>query len=370
MGLEAFNDLYVFFLSFLAVLLQESTLSELLEKQCPQSPTTKTLSLCGTKTENSVVEPCCPLAESQHLPFRKDSVLLDTKANQSLDELQGSEHLCSPQDLLSICGSEDPLMVNHNHMEGNEYHLHLSSCHECLELENSTILSVQYASSENISELADENLDKGVSGVDTVSKVAQNAGGSCILNSSFKCNHKPPNVLVYTSGCQERYAVVSKLLSECIGMENNIIYPLLPQQALSDPWLDNTRLLVLAEEEPLTSLLQTLFLRYLSLGGRILGLASTFCPPGICLNIKERQQGQVSRMSFTRENSTELELDLLASGNVYTRDTQEGPEVEFWGELKLHIPNQKDIVIVKVAEKGNVGEAVLCQVKKFTSLKL
>lgn len=347
MGLEAFNDLYVFFLSFLAVLLHESTLSELLEKQCPQSPTTKTLSLCNTQTENSAVESlrCCSLAESQHLPFRKDRVLLDTKANQSLDELQGSEHLCSPQD------------------SSNEYHLHLSSCHECLELENSTILSVQYASSENISELADENLDKGVSGVGTVSNVAQNAGGSCVLNSSFKCNHKPPNVLVYTSGSQERYAVVSKLLSECIDMENNIIYPLLPQQALSDPWLDNTRLLVLAEEEPLTSLLQTLFLRYLSQGGRILGLASTFCPPGICLNIKERQQGQVSRMSFTRENSTELELDLLASGNVYTRDTQEGPEVEFWGELKLHIPNQKDIVIVKVAEKENVGEAVLCQVK-------
>lgn len=342
----------------IAVLLQESTLSELLEKQCPQTPKTKTsLWLCGTQTEDGATEPlpCYLSAESQHLQCWKGSRLLSPEAKRRLEERRGSEPLRSTQDLVG---------------EGHGHHLHLSSCHECLELENSTILSVKYASAENIPDLPDDNSEGVVSGDETLDEVEHNAGGSFAQSSRFDCNHKPPNVLVYTGGSQERFQAVSQLLSECLNMENNIIYPLLPQQALSDPWLDNTRLLVLAEVEPLTPQLQTRFLTYLSQGGRVLGLASTLCPAGVCLEVRERQRGQISRLSFTREDSTELELNLLASGKVYIRDTQGGGEVELWGELKGDVRHLRDMVIVRVTHEGDVGEAVLCQVKTFTLLKV
>lgn len=255
-------------------------------------------------------------------------------------------------------------------MEGYGHHLHLSSCHECLELENSTILSVKYASAENIPDLPGDNSEGVNSGDETLDAVEHDARGSSAQSSRFDCNRKPPNMLVYTGGCQEHFQAVSQLLSECINTENNIIYPLLPQQALNDPWMDNTRLLVLAEKEPLTPQLQTCFLTYLSQGGKVLGLASTLCPAGLCLEVRERQCGQISRLSFTREDTTELELNLVASGKVYIRDSQGGGEVELWGELKGDTPHQSDMVIVRVTHEGNGGEAVLCQVKTFTLLKV
>lgn len=352
----------MFLLSSLAVLLQQSTLSELLEKPHSHSPKTKGLPpLCDTRTD-TVAEsvPGCSAAES--LAGNKDFVL-EKKTNLIIEELQESEHLCDTRDLSPVCDSEDHSMEDHHHVGANGHHLHLSSCHECLELENSTIDSVKYASSENISELPADRLDKWASGDGTFDTVVQDDGGSYIPDMNSGHNPKPPNVLVYTSGSMDRYGEVSQLLSECINMENNIIYHLLPQQALSDPWLDNTRLLVLAEEQSLTPQLQARFLKYLGQGGRILGLSSTFCPPGVCLKLGERRQGDVSRMSFSKENSAGLDLDLLASGNVYTADTREEATVELWGELILDSPSQKDVVIARVTGKGNAGEAVLCQVK-------
>ncbi len=255
-------------------------------------------------------------------------------------------------------------------MEGHGHHLHLSSCHECLELENSTILSVKYASAENIPDLPDDNSVGLDSGDETLNEAEHYAKGFYGQSNGFDSNSKPPNVLVYTGGCQERFQAVCQLLSECINMENNIIYPLHPQQALSEPWLDNSKLLVLAEEETLTPYLQTRFLTYLSQGGRVLGLASTLCPAGLRLEVRERQRGQVSRLSFTREDSTELELSVLASGKVYIRDTQGGGEVELWGELRGDVPHQRDMVIVRVTHGGDGGEAVLCQVKTYDTMMI
>ncbi|XP_078121551.1 biotin--protein ligase isoform X2 [Sander vitreus] len=344
------------------VLLQESTLSELLEKQCPKTETSS-LWLCGPQSGEGVAEPLrCRLSPNhQHLQCRKGSLLLTPELKRRLGERRGSEPLRGTKDPGAVCDSEDHSLGSHHHMEGHKHHLHLSSCHECLELENSTILSVKYASAENIPDLPDDNSVGLDSGDETLDDVEHDAKGFSGQSGGFDCKSKPPNILLYTGGCQERFEALRQLLSECINMENNIIYPLLPQQALSDPWLDNTRLLVLAEEETLTPQLQTRFLTYLSQGGRVLGLASTLCPAGLCLKLRERQRGKVSRLSFTREDSTELELSVLASGMVYVRDTQGGGEVELWGELKGDSPHQRDMVVVRVTHRGDDGEAVLCQ---------
>ncbi len=343
-----------------AVLLQESTLSELLGKQTSSSDASPWV--CGSDTAEGVSEPspCFLSANHQHPQCRKGSLLLSPKAKRRLEERRGSEPLRSTQDLGPTGDSDEHSLDHHQHMEGHGHHLHLSSCHECLELENSTILSVKYASAENIPDLPDDNSGGADSEDEALDEVEHDAKGQ---SSEFECNSKPPNVLVYTGGCQERFQEVRQLLSECINMEDNIIYPLLPQQVLSDPWMDNTRLLVLAEKEALSPQLQTPFLTYLNQGGRVLGLASTLCPAGLCLRVRERLSRQVSRMSFTREDSTELELSLMASGKVYIRDPNGGGEVELWGKLKGDVPHQGDMVIVRVTHGGDGGEAVLCQVK-------
>lgn len=321
--------------------------------------------------DGAAAEPlsCSLSAEHQHLQCHKGSLLLGPEANRRLVERRGSDPLCSTHYLGSVDDTQDDSLGNNHHMKGHGHHLHLSNCHECLELENSTILSVKYASAENIPDLPADDSEGVNSGDETLSEFEHDAGGSSAQSSRFDCSRKPPNVLVYTGGCQERFQTVSQLLSECINMEHNIIYPLLPHQALNDPWMDNTRLLVLAEKEPLTPQLQTCFLTYLSQGGKVLGLSSTLCPAGLYLEVRERQCGQIRRLSFTREDRTELELNLVASGKVYIRDIQGGGKVELWGELKGDFPHQRDMVIVRVTHEGNGGEAVLCQVKTFALVK-
>ncbi|KAM7374926.1 hypothetical protein PAMP_007557 [Pampus punctatissimus] len=345
------------------VLLQESTLSELLAKQRPPSPrNVMSAQPCKAKTEQGQLLPCHLSADHQHLLSRKGSLLLTPETKRRLEERRGSEPLCRTMDLAPVGDSEDHSLGNHHHIEGHGHHLHLSSCHECLELENSTILSVKYASAENIPDLPDDNSIGLDSGDETMDELKHDAKGFFGQSGGYDCNSKPPNVLVYTGGSQERFQAVRQVLSECINMENYIIYHLQPQQVLSDPWLDNTKLLVLAEEQALTPQLQTCFLNYLSQGGRVLGIASSLCPAGLSLEVRESRRGQIHRLSFTREDSTELELSVLASGRVYVRDIQGGGEVELWGELKGDIPHEREMVIVRVTHGEDGGEAVVCQV--------
>lgn len=337
-----------------AVRIPEPALSEVSGGQ--SQPASKVSEwLRGPSTEPCPAE---PLPVDHQRPLSRKDRFLGQEANRRLEERRGSAPVCSCNDLGAFSDTEDRSSGDRHQMEGrgHRHHLHLSSCHECLELESSTILSVKYASVENIPDLPDDRSD--VNSADET-EADQNVGGF----ARHSC--KPPNVLVYTAGRQERFQAVSRLLSECINTENNVIYHLLPQQVLSDPWAENTRLLVLAEEEPLTAQLQACFLTYLSKGGRVLGLASSLCPAGICLEGPERRDKRIRTLAFTREDSVELELHLLASGRVYVRDIQGGGEVELWGELKSDVLHQREMVIVRVTHEGDGGEAVLCQVKRI-----
>ncbi|KAM9728585.1 biotin--protein ligase isoform 1-T1 [Menidia menidia] len=333
------------------VLLQGRTLKDLLEKQCLQ--TESPAPLCCPPPELS---PQHLLPHQLQLACRKGSLHMIPDI-QRIEGRRGSEPVPSCPALGSDVHLEELSSASAHHMEGHGHNLHLSSCNECLELENSTILSVKYASAENIPDLPDDaSVGQGSVGeeeCEAKERPAPSAGADC--------KSKPPNVLVYTCGCQERFQRVQQLLLECLNMENIIIYHLQPQQ-VSDPWLDNARLLVLAEEEALTPELQTRFLTYLNQGGKVLGLCSTLCPAGLHLEVRKGQQMQIRKLSFTREDSTELELSALASGKAYIRDPQGGGEVELWGELKADITHQRDMVIVRVTHGEDGGEAVLCQV--------
>ncbi|XP_049606377.1 biotin--protein ligase isoform X1 [Syngnathus scovelli] len=263
------------------------------------------------------------------------------------------------------CFSQDQGTVSeqsHLHMENHRKSLHLSSCPECLELENSTILSVKYTSSKSISNTPPDDLLCLDSEDGTFPDSEKDAKSSFCKSHQFEYDHKlPPNVLVYTNGSKERFRAVRRLLTECLDMEKYTIYSLQPHQVLSEPWMENSRLLVLAEEEVLTPQLHTRFLNYLSNGGSVLGLASSLCPAGISLENREQQPRQVRRLSFTPKDSTQLELSVLASGKVFVRDVLRPGTLELWGEIKDGT-HRNDMVIIRLTRRVYGGEAVLCQI--------
>lgn len=234
---------------------------------------------------------------------------------------------------------EPELSSVHRHMDGHR--LHLSSCHECLELENSTILSVKFVSAENIPDLPDDD------GTDDEER--------------RRSSGKPPNLLVFTGGCEERFQKIRSLLEECVDTESYAVYHLRPQ-ALSEPWMENTLLLVLATDETLAPALQLRFLSYLSRGGRLLGLSCSLCPAGLSLRPADAQSDRVCTLSFTKTDSSELRLSVLSSGSVYERDGAGGGQVQLWGRT-----GAQEMAIVRVTHGEDGGEAVLCQVRLETA---
>ncbi|XP_051542128.1 biotin--protein ligase isoform X2 [Myxocyprinus asiaticus] len=332
-----------------SVSLRESALKELLERQRSDrsrkleskhlsEPTAIVLSQesVSEREARDILYSTLPRKSASHLSVRRDS---DTQS-------------CGVERRPSRDLQEDT--SEHHHMDG--HHLHLSSCHECLELENSTILSVKFASVENIPDLPDD-----------FTAVDEEGGGISVHSRRVNESGKPPNVLVFTGGCEEQFQKVRSLLAECIDTDSYAIYPLRPQQALSEPWLENALLLVLATDQTLTPQLQLRFLSYLSQGGKLLGLSSSLCPAGLTLQRRDTQKNQICTLNFTKSDSTELRLSVLASGSVYVRDPQDGGggEVELWGEISTE--DEKHMAIVRVTHGADSGEAVLCQVRLETA---
>ncbi|KAM9539220.1 biotin--protein ligase isoform 1-T1 [Salvelinus alpinus] len=358
-----------------SVLLRESAFKELLEKGKSEKHITSLSLKKQTEIILSEPSPCewevlSVRGDLQLTQNRKCSLLQPPEIQRALVERRGSEPLrgASP----GVDSGDNSLGINHQHMEGHGRHLHLSSCHECLELENSTILSVKYASVDNIPDLPDDYATCTDSGDETLDEFEEDEAESFVGQSRrVNVTGKPPNVLVFTGGCQERFQRMRSLLGECIDMDSYTVYPLRPQQALSEPWLESATLLVLASDEPLTPQLQARFLAYLEQGGRVLGLSSTLCPTGLALVPRKSRRSQICRLSFTKADTTELDLSVLASGSVFVRELQSGGdpgETEVWGELKWDGDGgDKDMVIVRVTRGEDRGEAVLCQVHLETA---
>ena len=97
---------------------------------------------------------------------------------------------------------------------------------------------------------------------------------------------KPPNILIY-SGCndtgEKKFSVVKQALAQVLNLHSYVIYRLTEQQVTSHPWIENTALLVLGNNDPVSSKVQQAFAKYLKSGGQILGL----CSPFTCQAIKK-----------------------------------------------------------------------------------
>lgn len=235
---------------------------------------------------------------------------------------------------------------------GEHRHLHLSSCHECLELENCTIESVKFASADNIPDLPD----------DYISLEDHFDVGHSNETSNLNVSGKPPNVLVYSSpSFPEQFNQVKSVLFQCFDNCRYVVYPLPEEQALTAPWMDNCLLLVLVGEEPMPSNLHRLFTSYLEKGGKILGLASSYTFGNVALKRKSELLGSVQDLVFDGPNGNQISLNVMVSGFAYEEGLVEScDKVDKWGRLNN---DSQDLMMVRQAYGDNGGEAVLCQVR-------
>ncbi|XP_041877237.1 biotin--protein ligase [Corvus kubaryi] len=235
---------------------------------------------------------------------------------------------------------------------GEHHHLHLSSCHECLQLENSTIESVKFASAENIPELPD----------DCSSKLEEKED-ECLEKGIKRVNlaGKPPNILIYLGSetAKERFEQVKSVLRECIDAESYTIYQLQQEQVLKDPWIENSLLLVIATEEPIPEGSHKQFMKFLSKGGKILGFSSSFTFGGVQIKCKNKLRKAVHELVVSKKDSPEVKLNLLVSGCVFEQGMKEdASRVKTLSRLNNA---DKDTVIVHLTYGSSGGEAVLSQ---------
>ncbi|KFQ45881.1 Biotin--protein ligase, partial [Nestor notabilis] len=229
------------------------------------------------------------------------------------------------------------------------HHLHLSSCHECLQLENSTIESVRYASAEDIPELSD----------DCSSTREENDG--CLARGIKRVNlsGKPPNILIYLGSktAKVEFEQVKSVLQECIDVDSYTIYHLHEEQVLKAPWVDNSVLLIIATDEPISEENHKQFMKFLSKGGKILGFSSSFTFDGI--QIKNKLKKAVHELVVSKMDSTEIKLNLLVSGCIFEEVMKEDTsKVKILSRLNNA---DKDTVIVHLSYGDSGGEAILSQ---------
>lgn len=237
-------------------------------------------------------------------------------------------------------------------------HLHLSSCHECLELENSTIESVKFASAENIPDLPYDHSSSS-EGV---------ADATCPEREGRRVNTtgKAPNILIYVgSDSQEalgRFRQVRSVLADCVDTDNYTLYQLPGESARRDPWSDNCLLLVIATRESVPKDLHRKFMAYLSQGGKVLGLSSPFTFAGFRVRTKDALRDTVQNLVFSRADQSQVKLSVLSSGCIYVGGPGEQLSVD---KLQGRLENEdQDRLIVQVPFGTCGGEAVLCQVRR------
>ncbi|XP_037232389.1 biotin--protein ligase isoform X1 [Falco rusticolus] len=318
-----------------SVHLQESTLKELAQV----TPSVKEQIVSSTQMDE--VTPAATFGTTV-----KSGLEVAESAGQSEEEKskleKGSEH----EDESSSLSDKERGAADH-------HHLHLSSCRECLQLENSTIESVRFASAENIPELSGDYSSK-----------LEEKNDDCLASGVKRVNlaGKPPNVLIYLGSetAKVEFEQVKSVLQECIDADRYTIYQLREEQVLKAPWIDNSRLLIIATEKPISEENHKQFMKFLSAGGKILGFSSSFTFDGIEIKRKNKLRKTVHELMFSKMDSTEIKLNLLVSGCIFEEVMKEDTsKVKILSRLNN---TDKDTVMVHLTYGDSGGEAILSQV--------
>ncbi|KAJ6662389.1 hypothetical protein lerEdw1_011802, partial [Lerista edwardsae] len=241
---------------------------------------------------------------------------------------------------------------------GEHHHLHLSSCQECLQLENSTIESVKFASAENIPDLPDD-----------YSGSLEDDSDAYLARDLKRINFigMPPNILIYVGSGHDKvkFEEIKSVVMECVDINDYTVYQLLEEQVLSVPWIDNALLLIIAAPEPISDAVSKKFQVFMSKGGKILGLSSSFIFGGIHIKSKNKLMNTVQTFVFSKTKNNEMKLDVLTSGKVFESETTE--ELSPVKSLGYLDNADKDMMVIHLPY-GN-GEAILCQAHLEVNVK-
>uniref|UniRef100_A0A8D0KV92 Holocarboxylase synthetase n=1 Tax=Strix occidentalis caurina TaxID=311401 RepID=A0A8D0KV92_STROC len=319
---------------FISVHLQESTLKELAQV----APSVKEQIVSSTQMDE--VTPAATFGTTV-----KSGLEIAESAGQGEEEKSKLEKESEHED-------ESNSLSDKETGAGEHHHLHLSSCHECLQLENSTIESVRFASAENIPELPDDCSSK-----------LEEKNDDCLSRGVKRVNlaGKPPNILIYLGSetAKVEFEQVKSILQECIDADSYTIYQLHEEQVLKDPWVDNSLLLIIATEEPISEENHKQFMKFLSKGGKILGFSSAFTFDGIQIKRKSKLKKTVHELVVSKMDSTEIKLNLLLSGYIFEEVMKEDTsKVKTLSRLN---DTDKDTVIVHLTYGDSGGEAILSQ---------
>ncbi|XP_062478289.1 biotin--protein ligase isoform X1 [Pezoporus occidentalis] len=316
-----------------SVHLQETTLKELVEVE----PSVKEQSVSSTQMDE--VTPAATFGTTL-----KSGLGVAETAGQCEEEKSKLEKESEPED-------ESNSLSDKETGTGEHHRLHLSTCHECMQLENTTIESVRYASAEDIPELSD----------DCNSTLEENDGFLAKGIKRVNLAGKPPNILIYLGSetAKVEFEQVKSILQECIDADSYTIYQLHEEQVLKAPWVDNSLLLVIATDEPISEENHKQFMKFLSKGGKVLGFSSSFTFGGIQIKRRNNLKKAVHELVFSKMDSTEMKLNLLVSGCIFEEVMEEDTsKVKILSRLNNA---DKDTVIVHLSYGDSGGEAVLSQ---------
>ena len=112
---------------------------------------------------------------------------------------------------------------------------------------------------------------------------------------------KPPNVLLYTGvrdTGDKKYGQLKDSLLKSLHKDNYVVYRLEEAHVLTQPWVENTQLLVVAGGCEITETVYGLFMDYLREGGRILSLCS-----GFCLEVEQKPSAETCQPHITAINT-------------------------------------------------------------------
>ncbi|XP_061309557.1 biotin--protein ligase isoform X2 [Pezoporus flaviventris] len=316
-----------------SVHLQETTLKELVEVE----PSVKEQSVSSTQMDE--VTPAATFGTTL-----KSGLGVAETAGQCEEEKSKLKKESEPED-------ESNSLSDKETGTGEHHRLHLSTCHECMQLENTTIESVRYASAEDIPKLSD----------DCNSTLEGNDGFLAKGIKRVNLAGKPPNILIYLGSetAKVEFEQVKSILQECIDADSYTIYQLHEEQVLKAPWVDNSLLLVIATDEPISEENHKQFMKFLSKGGKILGFSSSFTFGGIQIKRRNNLKKVVHELVFSKMDSTEMKLNLLVSGCIFEEVMEEDTsKVKILSRLNNA---DKDTVIVHLSYGDSGGEAVLSQ---------
>ena len=181
------------------------------------------------------------------------------------------------------------------------------------------------------------------------------------LEDQHRISHttaKPPNVLIYTGKTDtvRKFEKVKKVLEDCLDPDCYVIYHLKHEELHTNPWIENTSLLVISGAK-INESQSDVFLQYFYAGGKVLSLATDFDSKFVN-KIQIRDEKWMSEI----ECGTWNDVSLVCSRYAYN---MRGVISRDFSVTELARDKDRNTVMVQVDDKSNSSDGcvILSQVR-------